>query len=163
MKFLLHPFFLLVFLAVGCVVVFDMGGCGSDFTAVDEYCVANDYYKVAGVVTPLNGDEIEELLDDTGMELPSVALVDAIWKAAEFIHTPRTMDYRADYRLHQIEKAPPDLLQAGHKKDVVLLKGGRVCIYGWHRPDGVPIQPFSCVHHRDYKDYSHGVRLVYRR
>lgn len=153
----------MVLLAVGCAVSFNMGGCKKGFSIVEEYCVANDYYKVNGVITPLNGDEIEELLEETGMELPSVRLVDIIWKTASFIHTPNPMDYRADYRLHQIKKAPPDLLQAGHKKDVVLLKGDRVCIYGWHRPSGEIIQPFSCVHHRDYKDYSHGIRLVYRR
>ena len=39
-------------------------------------------------------------------------------------------------------------------------KQGRVAIYGWHRPDGTPIQPLSTVHGARYADYSHGVRLV---
>ena len=53
---------------------------------------------------------------------------------------------------------------AGHKKDIVitnrLTEYGRVFIYGWHYPDGLPIQPLSGVHHSHYADYSHGVRLV---
>ena len=36
----------------------------------------------------------------------------------------------------------------------------RVVIYGWHQPDGTPIQPLSKVHVNFYADYSHGVRLV---
>lgn len=55
-------------------------------------------------------------------------------------------------------------LVAGHKKDIVitnrLAEHGRVFIYGWHYPDGLPIQPLSGVHHSHYVDYSHGVRLV---
>lgn len=54
---------------------------------------------------------------------------------------------------------------AGCKKDLVLTprsreKPGRVAIYGWHYPDGRPIQPLSLVHVDTYVDYSHGVRLV---
>jgi hypothetical protein len=37
---------------------------------------------------------------------------------------------------------------------------GRVAIYGWHRPDGNPIQPLNTVHGIRYADYSQGVRLV---
>jgi hypothetical protein len=56
-------------------------------------------------------------------------------------------------------------LISGHKKDVVLTRRllentGRVAIYGWHRLNGVPIQPLSTVHGERYADYSHGVRLV---
>jgi hypothetical protein len=35
-----------------------------------------------------------------------------------------------------------------------------VAIYGWHYPDGKPIQPLTTVHVAEYVDYSHGVRLV---
>jgi len=53
----------------------------------------------------------------------------------------------------------------GHKKDIVITprlaeRAGRVAIYGWHRAEGVPIQPLSTVHEARYADYSHGVRLV---
>lgn len=71
-------------------------------------------------------------------------------------------------------------LVAGHKKDVVISKRlmdanasgpsssnlaatnrpGRVAIYGWHRTNGVPIQPLYVGHAETWVDYSHGVRLV---
>jgi hypothetical protein len=58
-------------------------------------------------------------------------------------------------------------LVAGVKKDVVVSnrlaeRPGRVAIYGWHKPDGKPIQPLSTVHRDSYVDYSHGVRLMRR-
>ncbi|GAB5534426.1 MAG: hypothetical protein Rubg2KO_06750 [Rubricoccaceae bacterium] len=40
---------------------------------------------------------------------------------------------------------------------------GHVAIYGWHPPDGTPIQPLYLGHTADWVDYSHGVRLVSRR
>ena len=56
-------------------------------------------------------------------------------------------------------------LVSGHKKDVVVTNllartQGRIAIYGWHRPNGAPIQPLSTVHGVCYADYSHGIRLV---
>jgi hypothetical protein len=58
-------------------------------------------------------------------------------------------------------------LVSGHKKDVVLTnrlnrKTARVAIYGWHKENGEPIQPLSLVHGKNYADYSHGVRLIYK-
>lgn len=60
----------------------------------------------------------------------------------------------------------PVVLIAGHKKDVVVSKRlvqrpDRVAIYGWHRPDGRPIQPLSLVHEASYADYSHGIRWIH--
>ena len=64
------------------------------------------------------------------------------------------------------EGQPLSVLTAGHKKDIVitnrLTEPGRVFIYGWHYPDGKPIQPLSGVHGAEYVDYSHGVRLINR-
>jgi hypothetical protein len=56
-------------------------------------------------------------------------------------------------------------LTAGHQKDVVISNRltqhpDRVAIYGWHQPNGKPVQPLSTVHENSYADYSHGVRLV---
>ena len=60
-------------------------------------------------------------------------------------------------------------LIAGIKKDLVLsgkitrdAKPDREAIYGWHKPDGKPIQPLYTGHINWWVDYSHGVRLVYR-
>ena len=60
---------------------------------------------------------------------------------------------------------PLGLLIAGDKKDVVISnklkeKPNKVAIYGWHKPDGKPIQPLYTGHGDFYADYSHGIRLV---
>ena len=50
------------------------------------------------------------------------------------------------------------------KQDIVitnrLTEPDKLFIYGWHYPDGTPIQPLSGAHNAEYVDYSHGVRLV---
>jgi hypothetical protein len=38
-----------------------------------------------------------------------------------------------------------------------------VAIYGWHQPNGKPIQPLYTGHVNWYVDYSHGIRLIYRK
>jgi hypothetical protein len=60
-------------------------------------------------------------------------------------------------------------LIAGIKKDVVLsgkisrdTKPDREAIYGWHKPDGKPIQPLYTGHINWWVDYSHGIRLIYK-
>jgi len=61
-------------------------------------------------------------------------------------------------------------LIAGIKKDVVLsgkisrdAKPDREAIYGWHQLNGIPIQPLYSGHINWWVDYSHGIRLVYRK
>jgi hypothetical protein len=56
-------------------------------------------------------------------------------------------------------------LVAGIQKDIILSsriakQPGKVVIYGWHKPDGVPIQPVYSGHIWWYVDYSHGIRLI---
>ncbi len=58
-------------------------------------------------------------------------------------------------------------LVGGTKKDVVLSnkitdpsRPDHVVIYGWHRLNGVPIQPLTNIHINTYVDYSHGIRLL---
>jgi hypothetical protein len=56
-------------------------------------------------------------------------------------------------------------LVAGIQKDVILSsriadQPGKVVIYGWHKPDGKPIQPAYSGHIWWYVDYSHGIRLI---
>jgi hypothetical protein len=56
-------------------------------------------------------------------------------------------------------------LVAGIKKDIILSariakQPGKVVIYGWHKPDGKPIQPVYSGHVDWYVDYSHGIRLM---
>ena len=42
-------------------------------------------------------------------------------------------------------------------------KPDRVAIYGWHKLDGIPIQPLYTGHIYWWVDYSQGIRLVYRK
>jgi hypothetical protein len=67
----------------------------------------------------------------------------------------------------QRKRKPLGAIVAGIKKDVVMsnkltLKPGKVAIYGWHKPDGQPIQPLYAGHAAYYVDYSHGIRLISR-
>jgi hypothetical protein len=62
----------------------------------------------------------------------------------------------------------PGAFVAGIKKDVVVSnrlseRAGRVAIFGWHYPNGEPIQPVYAGHVDWYVDYSHGIRPVRRR
>lgn len=70
-------------------------------------------------------------------------------------------------RKHSLPIFPLGSLVAGNKKDVIISnkiyndKGVlRVVIYGWHKPDGKPIQPLYNGHSTIHVDYSHGIRLV---
>lgn len=132
-------------------------------------------------LTPLTPAAAQRLADLTGMSLPTPAMVDAIWHSAAarlgpdsiapspaMITVPVFVRHDALVRLRRIaDPAPLGGLVAGHKKDVVLTARldsltDRVAIYGWHRPDGRPIQPLYTGHGAGYADYSHGIRLVAR-
>ena len=119
------------------------------------------------------------IADRFGFILPTTKIVDAIFHQASIRLNPEPMQAcpamrsTAYYLTHNLTIARQLLtfgcsageLIAGHKKDLVLTNRltrmpGRVAIYGWHRPSGVPIQPLSTVHGANYADYSHGVRLI---
>ena len=70
-------------------------------------------------------------------------------------------------RMLALAAHPLGTLVAGDKKDIVLTpqhaaKPGKVAIYGWHRTNGVAIQPLYLGHADSWADYSHGVRLVHQ-
>ena len=102
-------------------------------------------------------------------------LSDAIYVQSELKIAPHplTKDREAaatfyeHHRLIEAERRGSNLglVVAGIKKDVVLSsqlrnQPGKVAIYGWHYPDGKPIQPLYVGHAARYVDYSHGIRLV---
>ena len=114
-----------------------------------------------------------------GYALPTRRMVDAIYREADLQLAPaplpptnqmRSMAYVVRHGdMVEAQRAGRDTgaLVAGHQKDLVMTprlftSPGRVAIYGWHQPDGRPIQPLSLVHGAGYADYSHGVRLVAR-
>ncbi len=110
--------------------------------------------------------------------LPTRKMVDEIYRAASIKLEPVPLFAFRDstpvmWQHHLIiegQRKSRSGLVAGIKKDVVLsglvsrdTKPNRVAIYGWHRSDGKPIQPLYTGHVNWYVDYSHGIRLVYRK
>ncbi len=65
----------------------------------------------------------------------------------------------------QLQGKSRDGIVVGTKKDLIVSnvlskKAHRVALYGWHYPNGTPIQPVYAGHVDWYVDYSHGVRLL---
>lgn len=145
-----------------------------------RYRVAPDYLAVGGdedfVRVPLTPMSAQRVADRFGFALPTRRMVAQIHEhaavrleplplgeprqaVATFVtHNDGIEEQRGTRRL--------GLLVAGIKKDVVvtprLLRApGKVAIFGWHHPDGAPIQPLYTGHIATYVDYSHGVRLVW--
>ncbi|MCP5088635.1 MAG: hypothetical protein GY952_17740 [Rhodobacteraceae bacterium] len=146
-------------------------------------CVTSDYLAVGRdsdfVRVPMGLPAAADVAARLGFILPTTKMVDAIYTQAQVRLPPAPMPptsamQSTDYFWRhnrtveeQISGAAQarSALTAGQKKDLVLSnrlhsKPGRVAIYGWHRPNGKPIQPLSTVHGKNYADYSHGVRLV---
>ena len=119
------------------------------------------------------------IADQFGFILPTRKIVDAIFSQSAVTLKPEplpagaqmrsTAYYQTHNRMIRDQRlalgCPLGELLSGHKKDVVLTnrlagRQGKVAIYGWHHPSGVPIQPLSTVHGSNYADYSHGIRLI---
>lgn len=128
---------------------------------------------------PMNLYTASAVASRLGYILPTKKIVDAIYRQSVMHFSPEPMaagpEMRSTeyYRIHnaKIEAQArllgvmPGQLVSGDKKDVVLTNlldssPGRIAIFGWHRLNGVPIQPLSTVHGACYADYSHGIRLV---
>ena len=133
-------------------------------------------------LTPMTATRIACSLD---CSLPTPKIVDLIYRKARarvepFNYIPR--EYRnldpdlffdhSQVIFAQLKAAgkKPGMLTAGTKKDVLITKNPpnssrthHVIIYGWHRPDGKPIQPLYDGHINTYVDYSHGIRLISNR
>ncbi|MDB5196149.1 MAG: hypothetical protein JWP88_519 [Flaviaesturariibacter sp.] len=127
---------------------------------------------------PLTPMAAQRIADSLHCFLPTRKLVDAIYTAAAVKLEPMPMYALRDstptmYQHHLIiegQRQGRKGLIAGIKKDVVIsgkinrdAKPHRVAIYGWHKPDGKPIQPLYTGHVDWYVDYSHGIRLVYEK
>ncbi len=152
-------------------------------TAIATIFVTPDYLAVGSdkdfLSIPMSLYTAAEIAVRLGFILPTKKMVDAVFEQSAFHFRPEPMPAgpqmrsTAYYSMHdqKIKRqrlalgCPLDTLVSGDKKDLVLTSrldrpDGRVAIYGWHRPSGVPIQPLSTVHGAWYADYSHGVRLV---
>lgn len=142
----------------------------------DYLAVGSDDDRWHVPLTPLVAQAIA---DSLGMSLPTPRMVDAIWAAAavrlepspiepgpHMTTTPVFLRHSRTVERQRAASGAPGLT-AGHKKDVVVTGRldpslERVAIYGWHLPDGQPIQPLYLGHTDQWVDYSHGIRLVSR-
>ena len=145
------------------------------------YFVTPDYLAVGSDAdffrVPMQPRTAQRIADAAGAALLTVKMSDDIFAHAALKLPPRPLtidrEKAATFYQHQqiIEEQrrgqPLGLLVAGIKKDVVLTnrlqeRERRVAIYGWHYPEGKPIQPLYVGHSDAHVDYSHGIRLVSR-
>ena len=149
-----------------------------------EYEVMPDYLAIGSDAEfcriPMTPGTAQRLANLFGASLLTAKLSDNIWSEAEvklepFFYKPvgnaNELVTKFEEHNRQIEKqlaeagAGHGQLVAGIKKDVIVSsripeRPDRVVIYGWHRPDGSPIQPVYSGHIWWYVDYSHGIRLM---
>jgi hypothetical protein len=145
------------------------------------YFVSPDYLSVGSDgdwarinITPMAAQLIADSLD---CFLPTRKMVNDIYSAADLKLEPVPLYAFRDstptmWHHHLIiegQRKQREGLIAGIKKDVVLSgrvprdqRPDRVAIYGWHRLNGVPIQPLYTGHIKWWVDYSQGIRLVAR-
>jgi hypothetical protein len=167
------------FLRMLVPVEVSVGSVNASFFVAPDYLAigSNDDYFLAPL-TPLAAQAIADRLDCV---LPTPKMVDDIYESATLKLAPApippspamtTVDvflrHNEIVRAARAAKVPLGALVAGHKKDVVIANKvfattGKVAIYGWHKPDGTPIQRLYTGHTASYADYSHGIRLVSRR
>jgi len=140
-----------------------------------ELTVSTDYYKEGGIRLPVGLTQAFIIADSINCRLPTKEEVDFIYQKADIKLPPITMTPSSEMTSYSYFQRHNSMIQnqlrgiktagkliAGHKKDLLdtSRNSRKVKIYGWHRLNGLPIQPVSTVHHRDYADYSHGLRLV---
>lgn len=146
------------------------------------FWVAPDYLSVGSssdfARVPLTPITAQRIADSLQCFLPTRKMVNDIYSEARVKLEPVPLYAFRDsaiifYHHHLIiegQRKGRKGLIAGIKKDVVISakvaqdsRPNRVAIYGWHKPDGKPIQPLYTGHVDWYVDYSHGIRLVYRK
>lgn len=161
--------------------------CVEDWPVVE---LAGERWRVAPVyLAPVSALDVERLSAELGCDVPTVALVDAIWREADLklnpYHLTRNARIAADMVAFEAQRRaveaaiahtlaergdlhPDDdnawRLLAGSHKDTVRLANGKLGIYGWHDLSGKPIQGAGAPHGAfpGYVDYSQGYRPVRR-
>ncbi len=156
-------------------------------TNVGTFFVLPDYLAIGEdtnyFLAPISPGAAQRIADKLDCILPTRKMVDAIYAAAEVKLMPCPIPPSAAmtsvpvFALHNetiwaqrmalTNTFPLGALVAGHKKDVVISARlaeatNKVAIYGWHRTNGVPIQPLYLGHVWWWVDYSQCIRLVSR-
>ena len=144
------------------------------FVTPDYLCIGSndDFARVP--MTPMTAQHIADSLH---CFLPTRKMVDDIYKQATVKLEPVPLFAFRDsaitfYHHHLIiegQRHNRKGLIAGIKKDLVISskimkepKPNHEAIYGWHKTDGIPIQPLYTGHINWWVDYSHGIRLINR-
>ena len=132
-----------------------------------------DFFRIP--MTPMTAQSIAKA---AGASLITARISEDVFRHADLRLEPRPLDkdreatatFFEHHKLIEDQRGntPLGQLIAGIKKDVVITnrlaeKPHRVAIYGWHHPDGKPIQPLYVGHVDWYVDYSHGIRLMSQR
>lgn len=145
------------------------------FVSSDYLSIGNDNDWARVNITPMAAQRIA---DSFNCFLPTRKMVDDIYIIAKVKLEPVPMYSFRDstptmYQHHLIiegQRKRKKGLIAGIKKDVVISekisrdpKPNRVAIYGWHKLDSKPIQSLYTGHISWYVDYSHGIRLVFKK
>lgn len=149
-----------------------------------EYQVMPDYLAVGSDAdfcrVPMSPHAAQRLADLFGASMITSMISDAVYRATEMRLTPfnyvpvgNANELVTKFEDHnkQIERQLAEAggthgqLVSGIKKDVILssrlaTQPTKVVIYGWHKPDGKPIQPVYSGHVDWYVDYSHGIRFI---
>lgn len=150
------------------------------------YLVMTDYLSIGSdddyVRIPMNPLSAQKIADKYDCTLPTRKMVHDIWKQSpnklnplpwgppydsSMMSTERILVHNSRIQA-QLQNKDYTSLTSGHKKDVVLTNrlaptnsSKKVAIYGWIKPDGIPIQGLNPSSHEDtYADYSHGIRLI---
>lgn len=146
------------------------------------FYVTPDYLSVGNdsswMRAPLSPQQAQRIADRFNCILPTRKMVNLIYEQASVKLEPvpllafrdSTLSFYHHHLIIEGQRKGRSGLIAGIKKDVILSsavprhpKPHRVAIYGWHRLSGKPIQPVYAGHIDSYIDYSHGIRLVYRK
>jgi hypothetical protein len=130
---------------------------------------------------PMMPATAQRIADNLNCALPTRKMVDAIYQAAEVKLEPLPIppslamttvtvfavhnEMVRTQRLAAIAAHPLGALTGGDQKDVIICpqlaeSPGKVAIYGWHKTNGVAIQPFYLGHAASWVDYSQCIRLV---
>jgi len=162
--------------------VTDLGVSGTNIATI---YVTPDYLALGSdddyLLMPMTPATAQRIADATDCLLPTRKMSDAIYTSADVKLPPQPLtpgptmttfpvfvqhnDIVRTQRLETLKPHPLGALVAGDKKDVVITAElpkapGKVAIYGWHRTNGMAIQPLYLKHTAAWVDYSHGIRLV---
>jgi hypothetical protein len=171
------PSFLKKFVAIDAEIKDSTG-----FTHHAIFYAAPDYLSVGSdgdwARIPLTAMAAQKIADSFNCFLPTRRMVDLIYINAKVKLEPVPMYAFRDssvtmWQHHLIiegQRKGRKGLIAGIKKDLVIsgkisrdAKPDREAIYGWHLLNGNSIQPLYTGHINWWVDYSHGIRLVYRK